>query len=199
MAGLFGLGGSASGTDRGTQLSSWGTLGDLSQYGKNQGEKNTNQASTYWSDILSGDPTKTAQAIAPQAKVINQQAEQQRLTTSQFGNRSGGTNASNQMIDTNSASAIQNLVNSLIPQAASNLESIGGMELGLGANTAQALAGDTERARETDIEQENKLGAGIGKLFGPILSKGLGMIPGIGGALSSGVNSLTGVKSGSGN
>lgn len=172
MAGLFGLGGSASGTDRGTELGAWGTLSDLSNFGKNKGEKAIGQASTYWSDILSGDPTKTAQAIAPQSKIIAGQAEQQRKTTSEFGNRSGGTNAANQMIDTNSAAAIQNLINSLIPQAASHLENIGGMELNLGAGTAATLGNQTERSREFDIQQENQTGAGISQL----LKGGIGSI-----------------------
>lgn len=165
MAGLFGLGGSAVNTDRNQELGAWGTLSDLSNYGKNQGTKNTNQASTYWSDILSGDPTKTAAAIAPQSKIIAGQAEQQRKTTSEFGNRSGGTNATNQMIDTNSAAAIQNLINSLIPQAASHLEKIGSDELHLGADTASSLGQQTERARQFDTEQANALGGGISKLL----------------------------------
>lgn len=165
MAGLFGLGGSAVDTDRSKQLGAWGDLSDLSGYGKNQGEKNTNQASTYWSDILSGDPTKTAAAVAPQANIIRGQAQQQKLTTSEFGNRSGGTNATGQMIDTSSASAIQNLVNSLIPQAASHLEKIGSDQLQLSANTATSLGDQTEKAREFDTQQANKLGGGIGSLL----------------------------------
>lgn len=162
---IFGLGGSSTTTDRGTQLGSWGQLGNLGGYGTNQGEKNTNQAADFYSDILSGDPTKQAAAIAPEASVIEGQAEQQKKTQSEFGNRSGGTNATDQMIDTNAKSSVQNLINSLLPQAAAGLTQIGGEQLNLGESAESTLASDTESAREADTQQQNMLGGGIASLL----------------------------------
>lgn len=184
---IFGVGGEASKTDRKNELDAWNTLGDLSHFGAGEGKKNIGQASNYWSDILSGDQKKLAAAIAPQTQVIQGQKQQQKNQLAEFGNRSGGTNASGQMIDVNADKAVQDLINTLIPQAASHLENIGGKELDLGASTAGTLGEQTEAARQADKASEAAMGGGIFSILKPVLKAGAGMIPGVGPLLSAGL------------
>lgn len=182
------FGGTASSTDRSQELNQWGNLSDIAGFGKKKGESNINQASTFYSDILSGDPTKQAAAIAPETATIEGQAEQQKKTSSEFGNRSGGTNATNQMIDTNAKSSVNDLINKLLTTSASSLTSIGENELSLGETAAGTLASDTETSRQFDKQQENQMGSGIaGLLKGGIGSvfEGLAGGGGAGDVLSS--------------
>lgn len=173
---IFGIGGSASKTDRKHELDAWGTLTDLSHYGAGEGKKNTGAAGDYWQSILSGDQKKIAQAIAPNTAVIQGQAQQRKNQLAEFGNRSGGTNASSQMIDTEADKAVQDLINTLIPQAATNLANLGTQELSIGENAAGTLGQQTEQARQADKASEFSLG----KAIGGIAKAGLSFIPGFG-------------------
>jgi len=192
MSGLFGMGGSASKTDRTHELGAWGTLSDVSNFGTGAGKTNITSGTADFKDILSGDPTKVSEAIAPQAGAIRSQANQQIQTNSQFGNRSGGTNASNQQISTNAEGKVQDLINTLIPQAAQNLESTGLSELSAGSSAAGELGSQTESARQFDKQQEGQLGGSIASL----LTGGVGsVIEGLAGGGGAGdvVSSLLGM------
>ena len=52
-------------------------LQSLSGYENNLGEQSTSQGLGFESDILSGDPTKIAQALAPEIKAGQDQVQQQ--------------------------------------------------------------------------------------------------------------------------
>ena len=173
---IFGIGGEASKTDRKHELDAWGTLGDISHYGAGEGKKNTGAAGDYWQAILSGDQKKIAQASSPQTSVIQGQAQQQKNQLAEFGNRSGGTNAGSQMIDTEADKAVMDLINTLIPQAATNLANLGTNELSLGESAAGTLGQQTEAARQADKASEFSLG----KTLGGIAKAGLSFIPGFG-------------------
>jgi hypothetical protein len=180
MAGLFGIGGSAAKTDRTQQLGNWGTLSNLTQTNTNIGTSNVgagtgnvNSGTNYFQSLLSNKPGAVAQAVAPQVSAITGQAQQQRQQASEFGNRSGGTNAGQQAVTSQTSGEIGNLINSLIPGAASNLEQTGlsqeqlGLtslsQAGTNAGTLGSLIGG---ARELDVSQANMEGAGIASLLG---------------------------------
>lgn len=159
MTGIFG-GGSAT-TDRKNQLASFGSLADtmyFGQYGPGKtdvtsGGQGLGTAQNFFTQLLQGQP---GNVLGPQIKTLQDQASQQRITNTEFGNRSGGTNASNQMIDVNTQSQIDNLIASLTGTAASGeisasqaLGSLGIGTLGLGASSAAnlgALAGGDYQA-----------------------------------------------------
>lgn len=173
MSTLFGGGGGGGvSADRSNQLGSWANLNNVSGYGTSSGENDINQGSSFWSGILSGDPTKIAQTIAPQAKIIRGQAQQQKNQLAQFGTRSGGTGGAAQQIDSNATGSIDNLINSLIPQAATSLTGLGTNLLGLSTQASSTVGSQAEQAREFDQQEQDKESSGIGS----ILSGGLGNI-----------------------
>lgn len=129
--GFFGLGmGSTP-----EQKNSFASLGNLANFGSSEGEKNTLDADNFFRSILSGDQSKIGQVLGPEISGINKQGQQQKMTASQFGNRSGGTNAGNQMIDDKSRSTIDQLIAQLTGSAASSLGSSGSSLLSLGKSS----------------------------------------------------------------
>lgn len=181
MSSLFGSllgGGGNTNQDRNTQQSAWGNLSGVSGFGTGTGENDINQGSGFWSSILSGDPNKIATAIAPEAKIIRGQAQQQKNQLAQFGNRSGGTGGAAQQINSNATGSIDNLINQLIPQAANNLDSLGSGLLNTSVGASSTLGNQAAQQLQFDTQQQNAAGGG---LFG-MLSGGLGNI-GSGGSL----------------
>src|ERR1700754_3356812 len=83
----------------GEQSDSFGGLYGNSGFASNLGEKNLTTSSDFMNDILSGDPTKIGQVLAPQIDAIKGRAQQQKNNLAEFGNRSGGTNSAASSID----------------------------------------------------------------------------------------------------
>ena len=145
-------------------------FGSISQFGINQGEGDINQAQGFWSSILSGDPTKIGQVLSPQIQNIQEQGQQQKQTLSQFGNRSGGTNAKAQTIGDTSRSEINNMISNLTGSAASNLGSLGTNLFGQGT----AALGDQVSASQMQLQNWQN------SIFGSGLSMGIGGLEGFG-------------------
>ena len=184
MSQLFGTGGGAA-TDRTNQLASFGTLADLMYYGsmdpagkqqQKQGQTGLTQAQDFFSTLLGGDPTKIATLLAPQTSQIQSQSNQRMKTNSEFSNRSGGTNASNQQIGDNATSAVNNLIATLTGQAAGGLTDVSrAMEtLGLGtlqlgnsaATNLGSLAGaDAGLQNQKNQQIKNDIGQALEALF----------------------------------
>jgi hypothetical protein len=117
------------------------TAADLGAIGKTAagaGQQNLNTAANWYDQIISGDPTKQAQAIAPEVNAAKTSAQQDLKTSAMQGNRSGGTNASNAMSWDNVHAYITDLLAKLTQGAASGLAGIGGGELSTGVGAAQA-------------------------------------------------------------
>lgn len=88
-------------------------LGALGNYQTGVGEPLTTAGAGYEEAILSGDPSRIAQALAPEISAGQGQVEQQRLAGAEFGNRAGGTNASTQAAEAANRANIINLVGGL--------------------------------------------------------------------------------------
>ena len=58
-----------------------GQLGDLGNFESGVGQQGTNASLGYDLGILSGDPAKIAQTLAPEISTQNQQTQQGKLTT----------------------------------------------------------------------------------------------------------------------
>lgn len=175
---LFSLiGGSSAKTDRAHTLRGWGGLESLMGL-IDKGQQNTDKGLQFYQDIMSGDPNKTAAAIAPEIRTIQGQAEQQKKHNAEFGTRSGGTAASNANIDTNARSSIQNLVNTLRPEAAKVLTEAGLQEATLGGTAASTLSGQSILSRPTSFDihttRANQLANLIADLLGLIPTSGGG-------------------------
>jgi len=142
------LGGSGQTTDRKATLSSYGSLESLIGQLKNtgtglvsQGSADTGRASKYFSDILSGDPSKVLEAAAPEVHAITSQADQQKKEISQFGNRTGGTNAITANIGTDVRGKIADVISSKRGEAAGAEAKIGAGETGAGLTALDSSAG----------------------------------------------------------
>lgn len=126
------------------EQSEFGTLGN-EQIGT--GENLVTPAATYYEDILSGDPTKIAQSLAPEISAGQNQVEQQALTGSEFGTRSGGTTAANNAAEGQERGNIINLVGGLQQGAASAAGNLG---------TEQENMGSGNVSKEADLATQNR-------------------------------------------
>lgn len=152
-------------------------LGALAGYSSNTGQNATNADVGYQQGILSGDPAQVAKTLAPEIQTLQGQAQQNKNTVSQFGNRGGGMNAVMAGLDDATRAKLISLMGTLRQGAASNLGQIGTANLGMSANDAAM------QAKIAQQQHEN--------LMNSILGKG---ISGIGGAVSEGLgNAASGI------
>jgi hypothetical protein len=158
--GFLGIGGSAATTDRANELSGlqsqWNVFGQglnltgqqntTGQAQQKQGTQNLNNASDYWTKLLSAGRTSTAESAAPAVDAALAQKNANTTQGAQFGSgRSGGTAGGNQQADTAAQSSIDNIINQNLvggkKDAAAGLTQIGGTELAAGSTSInQALS-----------------------------------------------------------
>jgi len=196
------IGGNSANTDRKAELSSRGKLQDTAGFLSNLGSElsgkgkkdteagleDTGKASKYYSDILSGDPTKVMAAAAPEIKSITGQADQQKQEIARTGDRSGGTNAATQDIGTKVRQQISDLIAKQKSGAASGLErtgaqvsNVGQSETGqgIGATSSagseyEALISNAIKSRELSAKLHQQAVDDWSKAIGDVISAGTG-------------------------
>ncbi len=146
--------------------------GNEMNFGTAVGEGDTRKASDFYGDILGGDPEKISKLLAPQIKTMQEQGQQKLATTSQFGDRSGGTNASNQKTMDDTRANIDDMISKLTGGAASNLANIGTTEQGIG------LSANELQEKEAQQQLENFQNSILGGAITSGVSGALGKIPG---------------------
>ncbi len=148
------------------------TLGSLAGYNSSSGEKNANAASNYNLGILSGDPTQVAMTLSPEIKAAQDQAQQNKNTVSQFGNRGGGMNSVMAGLDDATRAKLISLMGSLRQGAAGQLGSMGL------AQTGQGIQAGEGQGQLANMQLQNALhsilGQGIGGAIGGAETLGLG-------------------------
>ena len=196
--GMFGIGGSGKNTSRKAELGAWGSLNDIGGFATPTGEKqitagaqNLTNASDFWNSLLSGDMTKIGQTLAPEISTIQGQTQQQIDSLAQFGDRSGGTNATLNTLETNKRASIQGLIDTLIPQAAKEVASIGSAQegaglgvLGVGENAYSTVGSQATEILPTQYQVQSQIqSALLSSLFdvGGILTNQVTGGAGIGG------------------
>lgn len=166
------IGGSSNKTDRKEQLGGWGDLQSVFDWANPFGQKTAqsgvndlNKAGDFYSSILGGDRAKIGQVLAPEISNIQGQVSQHSKTLSEFGNRSGGTNAGIQAGETAGSTQIQQLIDSLLPGAASGLTQVGSTLGGLGlsavnmgSNAAATISGQAGADRGLAAQEQQKKG-----------------------------------------
>jgi len=122
----------------GDQKQQYADLTSAGGFATGEGEGDISASDKFFKDILGGDSTKTAQALAPQIGAAKTSAQQNAKTAEEFGNRGGGTNASSAAEGDRLHSDITGLVGETTGKAASTLGSEGGglLNAGIGANEA---------------------------------------------------------------
>lgn len=132
-------------------------LGALAGFSTGVGERGTTADLNYNLGILSGNPSEVAKTIAPETMQAQQQAQQNKNTVAQFGNRGGGMNAVMAGLDDATRAKLLSLVGSLRQGAAG--------ELGrLGTNNLQMASSDTmDQAKLAQQQYENMINSILGK------------------------------------
>ena len=153
-----------------TQNKDINKMGDLAGYSTGVGERGTTADLNYNLGILSGDPSQVAKTLAPETQQLQQQAQQNKNTVAQFGNRGGGMNAVMAGLDDATRSKLLALAGGLRTGAAHELGA-------LGTNNLQMASTDTmdqaKLAQERFQRWKNSiLGQGISTGVGA-LTKGL--------------------------
>ena len=158
---------------------------DINQFGQDAGvaggigNADATAASKFYTDILSGDPTKQAQAIAPQTAAAQEGAQQQKNQAAQFAPRSGGMAAAMSGLDENTRSQLIKLLGGLQTSAASGAAGLGTAEQGL---SQQATGQQAQLSQEQLMNFLNSvMGRGVAGLEEAGVNagmKGLGIIAG---------------------
>ena len=131
------------------------SFGDTSQ---KKGSANMDAGSDYWNSLLKGDKTKMAAAVAPEASAARSSADAQKKQMANMGTaRTGGANAQAQTIDDNVRAQINQMLFSIRPEAAKEVESIGAQQisqmlqaLGIGESAIGTLGGQASSQVQAD-------------------------------------------------
>jgi hypothetical protein len=138
------------------------------------GVSNLNNASSFWNTILSGNQEAISKLLAPEISTIQGQGQQQVQNASQFGNRSGGENASAQTNIDSQRQQVEQMIAALTGQAASQVGNLGATQLGFGLNANQQRSTDAQQILQNN--QNSLLGNIIGNFAGSALTAGEGAI-----------------------
>lgn len=164
-------------------------FGQEAGFAQGVGQKGVTDASKWYSDVLSGDPSKMAEAVAPETAALQGQAQQKKNQLAQFGPRSGGTEAAVAGMDADTRAQIIKLLGGLQSGTAGAEANLGTAEQGMALNAQQMQ--DEAAMQQQELESNSILGGmlgGLGKVAGGALGNlakfGLGKIPGIGGILA---------------
>lgn len=166
MGGFLGAGSGAANTDRGNQLSGINSEWGVSNAGSNvfskgieAGGSNINtglssldKAKQYFQSLM-GNRTAIQGAAAPAINGIAERADAAKAQQAQQGTaRGGGTNAQNQMLQTNTMAAEDKAISGVQSDAAKAVEGIGEAQANIGssqqAKALQALGLSADAANE---------------------------------------------------
>lgn len=173
--GFFGIGDGPTSEEK----SQYRDLSGLAGFATGQGEGDIKLADNFWKSILSGDSSKIASVLGPETSAINKQAEQQKKTASEFGNRSGGTNAAQQEAGDKVRTGYQGLVSGLTGSAAGALGASGSSLLAAGASAHEGAFSEANT-----IQQQHS--AQLNDIFKSISSIAAGFAGGFGGGAAAG-------------
>lgn len=151
-----------------------GGLGSLAGFSTKVGEGSTTDASTFYHDILSGDPSKIATSLAPEISSGQTQGQQAKEGMAQFGTRSGGTAAASAGIDAGTRANLINLVGGLQKSSADSAGNLGTANLGLASNDTMSQAKLAQQRMQNWLD--SIIGKGIGTTAGAATNAGLGEI-----------------------
>lgn len=172
------------------EKSQYGDIAGIGDFGTSEGKKDTLASDNFWHSILSGDPSKIATVLGPEISGINKQGQQQKKTAAEFGNRGGGTNASEQMAGDTTRTSYDSIVSELTGKAAGALGASGSSLLAAGLSAHDSAFADA------NIIQKQK-SAKMNDLFKSITSVAAAFVPG-GGAAGLAKKALGGLKGGGG-
>jgi hypothetical protein len=158
VGGIFDL---AQGDPTQGEQKKFGSMGD---YQTGVGEGLTTAGAGFNEDILSGDPTKISQALAPEISFGQGQVEQQRLHDANFGTRSGGTAASTANAEGANRGNIINLVGGLQKSTAESSLSHGGNLMDSASSNIGNEAQLAEQRRQQQVGDVNGIASSVASI-----------------------------------
>lgn len=133
--------------------------GQVADFSSGLGQSSATKGTNFFSNILSGDPTKIATSLAPAISAGQQGVQQQKQQIANFGNRSGGSTAKSNALESENRGKITEMVGGMQAGAASTLLSSGDSLLSKAMSGFGQEAGlDKERM---DNWTKSILGSGI--------------------------------------
>lgn len=151
------LGGLFSGQDP-TLSGDIGDAGNVAGFGIGAGESAVNTGLGFEEGLLSGNQAEEAKLLAPEISGIQKRGQQQIQTAGEFGNRSGGTNASAQNNIDTQRGEVNNMISQLTGGAAANVTQAGEGLLNTGLNASEAQAQEAQMRLQN--ERDSILGQG---------------------------------------
>jgi hypothetical protein len=139
--GFFGIGQGPSSAEN----AEFSSLAQIGNFTGGEGEGDILASDNFWKSILSGDPGQISKVLGPEFSAINKRGQEQKKTSSEFGTRSGGTNAFMQTADDTTRSSVDALTSDLTSKAATTLGATGANLLGtsVGAHEGAFSAANT--------------------------------------------------------
>jgi len=151
--GFFGIGQGPTSEEKGLLRGLTSTSG----FATGEGMGDIKLADNFWKSILSGDPNKISKVLGPQTSAINKQAQQQKKTLSEFGNRGGGTNAASQEAGDSVRKSYDSMVSDLTGKAAGALGASGSSLLGQGIGANEGAFGEANVIQSQHAAQLNDI------------------------------------------
>jgi hypothetical protein len=180
---MFGIGYGPSGSEK----SQYNNLTAASGFATGLGESDLTASSNFMQDVLSGDPTKVAKALAPEISASQKQTQQEKNQLAEFAPRTGGTAATAANADTASKSNIINLIGGLQNSAASGLASTGSNLLSTGVSGDIAGFGEAKTMQDQNAAKWNDIIQSIAAAAGATAG-----FPGVSKGVSQGLSSFAG-------
>ena len=146
-----------------------------SGFAGSMGEGLLSNSSALINGLLSGNQSDIAKLLAPQIGAISKQANEKTQKNSEFAERSGGTNASNQNTMDTARSSVNDMISSLTGNAMGAGASLGSNLLG------QSMSGYNDVFSQNNTEQQQRL-AKINDIFNSsaaVASMGVGAAGGV--------------------
>lgn len=169
MAGFFNIGNSATKTDRSNELSGFGDLSSVFNFGMPVAQSATGGANNYYQKLLTGNRATMEQAEAPEINAIQagSDAQKRQLATSGTA-RGGGVAAANQNRGTTTEAAVDNALMQARPAAAGAEAQIGAgaLSTSLGAGTNLTSIASGSRATSNALNPGQQYLAQIAQLMG---------------------------------
>ena len=158
VGGIFDL---AAGDPTQGEQKKFGSMGD---YQTGVGEGLTTAGAGFNEDILSGDPTKISQALAPEISAQQGEIEQQNLKNANFGTRSGGTAASAENAAAAGRGNIINLVGGLQKSTAESSLTHGGNLMSEASSNIGNEAQLAEQRRQQQVGDVNGIASSAAEI-----------------------------------
>jgi hypothetical protein len=153
-------------TDRGFELNALGDLKNLATTEGSAGADAEGASQKFFTQLLSGNPTQVAQAVAPTTNAVASQKAAQGRQENAFGTaRTGGTNVTDQQTADAAQKATQTAINSVVPGAASTLGTLGTTLLAQSGSAASNLGSLSGRAKIADQERSDQTLDALTKAF----------------------------------